>query len=85
MQFILSMGIKDMDLVISSDNVILNLSGALGVKTFGLFNKQTNYRWFKLNDNTGWYKSIKPIQAKSQNNWDSVFEELKKQLEDLLL
>ena len=69
--------IKNMDLIISTDNVILNLAGALGVKTLGLFNKQTNYRWFKLNSpDTGWYKSVKPLQTKEQNDWDEVFSEL---------
>lgn len=69
--------IKNMDLVISTDNVILNLAGALGVKTIGLFNKQTNFRWFKLDDdNVGWYKSVKPLQADIQDDWGPVFSEL---------
>lgn len=69
--------IKNMDLVISTDNVILNLAGALGVKTIGLFNKQTNFRWFKLDDdNVGWYKSVKPLQAGIQDDWGPVFSEL---------
>ena len=29
--------IKNMDMIISTDNVSLNLAGALGVKTTGLF------------------------------------------------
>ncbi|MBD5402571.1 tetratricopeptide repeat protein [bacterium] len=76
--------IKNMDIIISTDNVILNLAGALGVKTIGLFNKQTNYRWFKgLNtqnaqdkNNVGWYESIKPLQTDVQNNWTPIFIEL---------
>ena len=69
--------IKNMDLVISTDNVILNLSGALGVKTFGLFNKQTNYRWFKLDsENTGWYESVKPFQTKIKDDWNEVFQQI---------
>jgi ADP-heptose:LPS heptosyltransferase len=69
--------IKNMDLVISTDNVILNLAGALGVKTIGLFNKYTNYRWYKLKGNdTGWYKSVRPIRAKVQDDWEQVFEDL---------
>lgn len=69
--------IKNMDLVISTDNVILNLAGALGVKTLGLFNKQTNFRWFKLEgDNVGWYNSVKPLQAKVQDDWTGVLSEM---------
>ena len=55
--------IKNMDLIISTDNVILNLSGALGIKTLGLFNKVPNFRWYKLDgEDVGYYKSVKPIQ-----------------------
>ena len=62
-----------MDIVISTDNVILNLAGALGVKTLGLFNKQTNFRWFRTEgDDVGWYSCVKPIQAQRQNDWSKV-------------
>ena len=62
-----------MDIVISTDNVILNLAGALGKKTIALFNKETNYRWYKTTGkNVGWYNSVKPIQAEKQNDWDGV-------------
>ena len=66
--------LKGMDLVISTDNVILNLAGALGVKTIGLFNRETNYRWYKTSaDNVGWYNSVKPIQCIEQNNWNNLY------------
>ena len=66
--------LTNMDLVISSDNVILNLSGALGIKTFGLFNEQYEYRWFDLPESSGWYNSITPFVAKKQNDWAEVIE-----------
>lgn len=69
--------VKNMDLIVSTDNVILNLAGALGVDTIGLFNKETNYRWYQTDgENVGWYKSIKPLQAEKQNCWENVFFEL---------
>ena len=69
--------IKNMDIIVSTDNVILNLAGALGVKTYGLFNKFTNYRWYKTTgENTGWYDSVIPIQADESNCWRDVFAQL---------
>lgn len=69
--------IKNMDIIISTDNVILNLAGALGVKTYALFNKATNYRWFKFGeDNVGWYDSVHPLQVDYADNWNSVFLKL---------
>ena len=72
-----AMALKNMDSIITTDNVILNLAGALGVKTFTLFNKQTNYRWFKLKgENVGWYDSCTPFQVESQDDWLPVFAKL---------
>ncbi len=72
-----SAAIKNMDLVITTDNVILNLAGSLGVKTIALFNKETNYRWFKTTgENVGWYNCVKPLQVDYEDNWNSVFSQL---------
>lgn len=69
--------IKNMDLILTTDNVILNLAGALGVKTIGIFNKPTNFRWFELKeDNVIWYESVKPIQVDYKDNWNFVFSKL---------
>ena len=69
--------VKSMDLVISTDNVILNLAGALGVKTIGLFNKETNFRWYKTQgEDVGWYKSVRPLQCRDFDDWDEVYIKL---------
>lgn len=75
--------IKNMDIIISTDNVILNLSGALGTTGLGLFNKHPNFRWYKLSgENLGWYNSIKPIQAEENNCWSTVLSEVIKDLNE---
>lgn len=67
--------LMNMDLVISIDNVILNLAGALGVKTIGLFNRFPEYRWFKTTgEDVGWYKSVRPYVAKNFNDWDELMQ-----------
>ena len=77
--------IKNMDLVVTSDNVILNLAGALGVKTFGLFNRYADYRWYKLTgDDVGWYNSVKPFRAINMDNWDNCVNKAVRELELLL-
>ena len=70
-----------MDIVISTDNVILNLAGALGVKTFGMFNKHTNFRWYKTTgSNVGWYDSVIPFQVEENNCWSDVFSSIVNEL-----
>ena len=76
--------IKNMDLIISTDNVILNLSGALGVKTFGLYNLNREYRWYGVEEGKViWYDSVKPFQAKVQNEWDNVIDDVIKNIKAL--
>lgn len=68
-----ALAMKNMDLIISTDNVLLNLAGAMGLKTFGLFNYYTDYRWFNIRENDiGWYTSVKVYRAKKNNGWEEV-------------
>ena len=70
--------IEGLDLIITSDNVILNLAGALGKKTYGIFNKYPNFRWFDLNgSDVKWYKSVKPFVCTTENDWKTPINEIK--------
>lgn len=73
--------IKCMDLMISTDNVIMNLSGALGAKTYGVFNAFAETRWFKTKgEDIGWYSTIKPFQVKTFNDWKNLIIDIKKSI-----
>ena len=72
-----------MDLMVTTDNGVMNLAGALGIKTFGLFNRIVEWRWYKVQgEDIGWYKSIKPFQAPTAGAWEipvaKVMEEVEK-------
>ncbi len=65
--------IENCDIVVTADNCILNLSAAIGKKTFGLFNWASNFRWFDLTgDNIIWYTAVKPYVCNDINNWNSA-------------
>lgn len=67
----------NMDLIISTDNVVLNLAGALGVKTIGLFNRFPEFRWYKTDgEDVGWYKSVKPYKAQKFNGWHDLLNRI---------
>lgn len=71
-----------MDLMVTTDNGVMNLAGALGVKTFALFNTITEWRWFKTEgEDIAWYKSIKPFKCPTSRAWDvpvaEIIEEIK--------
>ena len=72
---------KNMDLIVTTDNGVMNLAGALGVKTFGLFNTITEWRWFQTTgDDIVWYKSIKPFQCPTSKAWDVPVGEVVKEV-----
>ena len=78
-----------MDLIITSDNGVMNLAGALGKKTFGIFNSITEWRWFKTDgDDIAWYKSIKPFKCLKDQEWqvpmDKAITEVEKLSEGIL-
>lgn len=71
------------DFMVSTDNGVMNLAGALGIKTFGLFNRIVEWRWFKVEgEDIAWYKSIKPFQCPTSGEWETpvskVMEEIDK-------
>ena len=62
--------LENTDIVISSDNCILNLAGAIGKKTLGMFNYHYEFRWYDLTGkDCGWYKSVIPIVNNKYNDW----------------
>ena len=77
--------IENMDLIVTTDNSILNLAGAMGKKTFALFNNVPEFRWFDLTgDDVKWYKSVKPYIADKQNNWAPLIQKVKSDIEGLV-
>lgn len=75
---------RNMDLMVTTDNGVMNLAGALGVKTFGLFNTIVEWRWFKTTGNDiAWYKSIKPFQCPTSRAWEVPVEDVMKEVEKL--
>ena len=72
-----------MDFMVSTENGVMNRAGALGIKTFGLFNRIVEWRWFKVEgEDIAWYKSIKPFQCPTSGEWETpvskVMEEIDK-------
>lgn len=67
--------IENLDLVLCTDNGLLNLAGALGKKTFALFNYDREFRWFDLSgENVVYYDSVKPFLNNSIDDWQSSIQ-----------
>ena len=67
----------------TTDNGLMNLSAALGKKTFCLFNFNYEFRWFDLSgEDVVWYDCVKPFVNKEIDKWEysvnNAIEEIKK-------
>lgn len=73
--------IANCDVIITADNGLMNLAGAMGKKTFCLFNYANNFRYFDLTgEDIVWYKSVKPFVCNDINNWEYAMEKAIKEL-----
>jgi len=75
--------IKEMDLVISVDNSVTHLSGALGNETLCLLPFCSDWRWAFDDTKSYWYKDVTLIRQNKPGNWKSAFKEAKKYLVNL--
>ncbi|MCD7779347.1 MAG: hypothetical protein LUH05_01585, partial [Candidatus Gastranaerophilales bacterium] len=67
--------LANVDIVVTSDNCILHLAGALGGgkkrMAIALFNHYYVNIWYDLSGgDCGWYKNVYPIVNEENNNWD---------------
>lgn len=76
--------IENLDLVITCDTSIAHLSGAIGKKTYLLLQKNCEWRWLHNIDFSPWYNSIKIYRQKTQDDWSSVFNEVEKDIKNLI-
>ena len=73
-----------MDLMVTTDNGVMNLAGALGIKTFGIFNTISEWRWFKTEgEDIAWYKTIKPFRCPTSDDWEVPVNNILKEIEIL--
>lgn len=72
--------ISGLDLVISVDTSVLHLSGALGKKTFAVIPYFPDWRWGLDSMETFWYPNMTIFRQKTQNDWCSVFDQVKNEI-----
>lgn len=76
--------IENLDLLITIDTSVLHLAGALGKKTWLVLHCLPEWRWLTEIDYTPWYDSVKIFRQKELENWNPVFEQMKKEFKVLL-
>lgn len=64
--------LKNLDYLVSSDNGVLHLAGALGVKTLCLLNCDAEYRWMNEEGKCSWYDSLTIFRQTWDKSWDNA-------------
>lgn len=76
--------INSLDLVITVDTAVLHLAGALGRPAWALIPFNTDWRWKITGETTEWYSSVRLFRQPARGDWDSVFNQVLKELQEKL-
>jgi hypothetical protein len=68
------------DLVISVDTMTAHLAGALGQKTWTLLPFDADWRWMRHRNDTPWYPTMRLFRQREEGRWDTVIEEVAREL-----
>lgn len=72
--------LKDMDLVVACDTAVVHLAGAMGIPCWLLVPYNSDWRW-GFGERSCWYDSVRIFRQPSRNDWSSVIDVVKKELE----
>jgi hypothetical protein len=65
--------IAALDLVISVDNSTVHMAGAVGVPTWALMPRGSDWRWMRYAEDTPWYSTVRLFRQQNHKDWSSVF------------
>ena len=70
----------NLDLVICNDTSLAHLAGAMGIPCWVLLPYEVNWRWHSDLSKCDWYDSLRFFRQHSVGDWDSVFEDVLKEM-----
>jgi tetratricopeptide (TPR) repeat protein len=72
------------DLIISSDTAVAHLAGALGRPTWVALRHVPDWRWLLDRADSPWYPTMRLFRQSREGEWDSVFQEMEAELNQML-
>ena len=73
-----------MDLVITIDDTIGHLAGALGITTWVLSSRFVDWHWSTRSGKTPWYPTVTIYMQDKPNHWQPIIAHVVRDLEKLL-
>ena len=75
--------IQKLDLIISVDNVVAHIAGALNKRVWLMLSTVPDWRWdLNYTTTTPWYPTAKLFRQPLPNDWDTVIKEIKNELKN---
>jgi len=72
-----------LDLIITADTTMAHLAGAMGRPVWLLLPHVADWRWALDRSTTPWYANMRLFRQNKPGDWDSVFDEVARELESL--
>ena len=72
--------IAALDLVVTADNTIAHLAGAVGTPTWVLLSPQCSWCWLAEGERSVWYRNVRLFRRGKLQQWDEVFRQLRHEL-----
>jgi hypothetical protein len=69
-----------LDLIISVDTAVAHLAGMMARPVWTLLPYRADWRWQEDREDTDWYPSMRLFRQQALDDWDGVFEHVKKAL-----
>lgn len=73
--------IRGLNLVICVDNSVAHLSAALGVETWILLNRYSDWRWGAEREDSIWYPSVTLLRQQQAGDWQPVISRVQQRLQ----
>lgn len=74
----------EMDLIVTVDNMVAHLAGALGRPVWVLLKKEADWRWMHDRANSPWYPTMRLFRQEQAGDWQAPIRAIVAQLRDAL-
>ena len=65
-----------LDLIVSTSNTTVHMSGGLGKKVWVLLSSHPDWRWMLEEENTLWYQTVRLFRQEKSGDWEGVFQRI---------
>ena len=65
-----------LDLIVSTSNTTVHMSGGLGKKVWVLLSSRPDWRWMLEEENTLWYQTVRLFRQEKSGDWKGVFQRI---------